>query len=105
MSIADIKSAFKGEQDVGKTLRTLAGTAVNIGADMLTASILAAGLCPKKGIKRAVGYFALIVLSMKVGDVAEEFFYEVIDDMKDAFGTAKKELEEAKKEAEKKTDE
>lgn len=105
MSISDIKSAIRGEQNIGATMKTLAGTAVNVGADLVVGTILAAGLCPKKGLKRAVGSMAILMLSMKVGDIAEDYFYELVDDLKEAFGNAKKELEEAAKEVEEKAEE
>lgn len=100
MSINDIKSVVKGEQNLGKTAETLAGAAVNIGTDMVIGTLLAAGLCPKKGVKRILGSVGILMLSMKVGEVAENYFHEWIKDLKEAFGTAKKELEEAAKEAE-----
>ena len=98
MSINEIKDAFKGGKNMGETLKTLGGAAVNIGTDMVVGALLATGLCPKKGIKRAVGSLGIFMLSMKVGDLAEEYFYEVVDDLKEAFGKAKQEIEEAAKE-------
>lgn len=106
MSINDIKSAFKGEKNLGETIKTIGGTAVNVGVDMVVGTLLAAGLCPKKGLKRAVGSLGIMMLSMKIGEVAEDYFHELCDDLKEAFGSAKKELEEAaKEEAEKKEEE
>ncbi len=105
MSINEIKGVFRGEQDIAKTLETLAGAAVNIGTDMTIGTLLAAGLCPKKGIKRAIGSLGILMLSMKVGEVAENYFHEWIRDLKEAFGMAKKELEEAVKEETEKKDE
>lgn len=98
MSINEIKEAFQGKQNVGETLKTIGGAAVNVGTDMVIGMMLAAGLCPKKGLKRAVGSLGIFMLSMKVGDIAEEYFYEIWDDLKEAFGTAKKEIEEAARE-------
>ena len=105
MSITEIKSVVRGEQDIGKTLETLAGAAGNIGTDMTIGTLLAAGLCPKKGIKRFIGSVGILMLSMKVGEVAENYFHEWIRDMKEAFGVAKKELAEAAKEVEEKAEE
>ena len=104
MKLSDLKDVFKGKQNIGESVKTIGGAVVNIGTDMVVSSLLAAGLCPKKGLKRAVGSCGIFILSMKIGEVAEEYFCELWDDLKEAFGTAKKELEEAKEE-EKKTEE
>ena len=98
MSINEIKNAFKGKMDMSETIKTIGGTAVNVGVDMVVGTLLATGLCPKKGLKRAVGSLGILVLSMKIGDIAEDYFHELCDDLKEAFGNAKKELEEAAKE-------
>lgn len=105
MSINEIKNAFRGEKNIGETLKTIGGAAVNVGTDMVVGTLLAAGLCPKKGLKRAVGSLGIFMLSMKVGDLAEEYFYEIIDDLKEAFGKAKEEIEAAAKEEETEEDE
>lgn len=106
MSINDIKSAFKGEKNLSETIKTIGGTAVNVGVDMVVGTLLATGLCPKKGLKRAVGSLGIMMLSMKIGEVAEDYFHELCDDLKEAFGNAKKEIEEAaKEEAEEKKEE
>lgn len=99
MSIDEIKSVVKGEQSLSQTAESLAGAAVNIGTDMVIGTLLAAGLCPKKGVKRFLGSVGILILSMKIGEVAENYFHEWIRDLKEAFGTAKKEIEEAAKEA------
>lgn len=107
MSIDEIKSTFRGEKDIGEMVKTIGGAAVNVGVDMVVGTLLAAGLNPKKGVKRAVGSLGILILSMKVGDIAEDYFREMVDDLKEAFSAGKKEMQKALMEEanEKKTEE
>ena len=104
MSINELKNTFRGEKNLGETLKVIGGAAVNVGVDMVVGSLLAAGLNPKKGVKRAVGSLGILALSMMIGDKAEEYFHNMVDDLKEAFGTAKKEMEAAAKEEAEKTE-
>jgi len=105
MSLIDLKNTFSGEKmDFCERLKTIGGTAVNVGVDLIVGTALTAYLNPKKGIKRALGGLGILVLSMKVGDVAEEYFGELVDDLKEAFSKAKTEAEEAAKELKKETE-
>ena len=107
MTVNELKATLKGEQTVGDTLKTIGGMVVNYGSDIAVATALTALTAgtKKKGFKKAALGVGIFVLSMKIGEEAETYFYKVVDDLKETFKTAKKEVAEALEEADEEDDE
>lgn len=104
MTINELKSTLRGEKTIGDTIKSVGGMVVGFGADivatMALTALTAGGAKSSKGLKKVAIGAGIFMLSMKIGEEVEEYFYKTCDGLKDAFSKAKKEVEEAKKEAE-----
>jgi len=99
MTLKSLTDTAKGNKSFGETAKMVAGLAVNIGADLVIGATLAAFVDKKKGIKRIVGSLGVLILAMKFGEEAENYFYKLVDDTKEVIAKTKADVEEAVKEA------
>lgn len=100
MTLKEIQSTFKGEKSVGDTLAKVGGLAVNIGTDLVVGGLLTAFVDKGKGIKRILGAVGVFIFAMKCGEEAENYFYKVVEDTKEAISSAKKQVKEVVEEVE-----
>ena len=97
MKLSDIKNV--GDKSISDVLKMIGGLAVNVGTDLVIGTALAAFVSPKKGLKRIIGGLGVLILAMKFGEDAENYFYKVVNDTKEVINATKKDVEEAVKEA------
>ena len=99
MTLKSLADTAKGNKSIGETAKMIAGLAVNVGAELVIGAALAAFVDKKKGIKKIVGGLGVLILAMKFGEEAENYFYKLVDDTKDVIAKTKADVEEAVKEA------
>ena len=79
----------------GEMLKMAAGIIVGVGADMALSAFLGAHMPEGVGWRRVMRRIGIFVLSMKIGEDAENYFNKVFDETREAMSEAKKEMQKS----------
>lgn len=95
--IANLVNLKKGDTKMSKAeaIKMGIGTIISLGVDFALGTVLGSFLpVSMRGWKRALYCIGALGLSLKLGEDAENYFYKVYDETKQAVTEAKKELDE-----------
>ena len=96
--IKSVASMQKGKIDRNEKLKMTAGILVGLGADAVISSLLKTHVPAVKGWRKIGMALGIFILSLKVGEDCENYFYKVWDETRDALKEAKTEMEKAQEE-------
>ena len=74
-----------------KTIKFLAGTVISCGAMAAICAALKIPIQSSKGLTKLMMRLGIFILGCKAGDVAEEYFGQMIDKVMETFKEAKEE--------------
>lgn len=93
--IKSLMTMQNGKLDKKEMLKMAAGMVIGISADVVISMLLKKNLPPVRGYRKVAAAIGTFILSMKIGEDCENYFYKVWDETKDTLDEAKTEIEKA----------
>jgi hypothetical protein len=91
--IKSLSKITNGEKmTTGEIIKTGLGLVISLGTDIAVCSLFG-HFIGGKGAIRILGKIGAAILAMKAGEDAEEYFYKIFDETKDALDEAKVEVD------------